>query len=159
MLIGLPWWSSDWRLHPWCGRGPGLIPGQGTRSYVLQLRPCAAKYIKMHNLFKLNAHRLNISKLTCCCCRLVAESSLILFDPMDCSPSVSSIHGISQARIVEQVAIPFSRRSSWPRYGTHVSCLAGGFFTTELTGKQMYHEVILFLKGSQDEQKIRIRQY
>ena len=45
------------------------------------------------------------------------------------SPSGSSVHGIHQARILEWVAIFFSRRSSWPRGGTWVSCTAGGFFT------------------------------
>jgi len=49
---------------------------------------------------------------------------------MGCSPPGSSVHGISQARILEWVAISFSR-SSRPRDQTHVSCLAGGFFTTE----------------------------
>ena len=48
---------------------------------------------------------------------------------MDCSPPGSSVHGISQARILEWVAISFSRGSSWPRDQTHVFCIAGGFFT------------------------------
>ena len=38
-----------------------------------------------------------------------------LCDPMGCSPPRSSVHGILQARILEWVAIPFSRESSWPR--------------------------------------------
>ena len=38
--------------------------------------------------------------------------------------------GILQARILELVAIPFSRGSSWPRDRTGVSCIAGGFFTS-----------------------------
>ena len=42
-----------------------------------------------------------------CCCSLVAQSCPTLCDPMDCSPPVSSIHGISQARILEWVAISF----------------------------------------------------
>ena len=43
---------------------------------------------------------------------LVVQSRLTLWDPMDCSLSDSSIHGILQARILEWVAIPFSRGSS-----------------------------------------------
>ena len=43
-----------------------------------------------------------------------------LCDPMGCSPSGSSVHGILQARRPEGVVIPFSRGSSWDR--THVSC-------------------------------------
>ena len=58
-----------------------------------------------------------------------------LWDPMDCRPPGSSVHGISQARILEWVAISSSRGSSRPRDQTHVSCLAGRFFTTELPGK------------------------
>ena len=50
-------------------------------------------------------------------------------DPMDCSPPDSSVHGILQARILECVAMPFSRGSSWPRDQTQVSCIAGRFFT------------------------------
>ena len=43
---------------------------------------------------------------------LVAQSRPILCDPMDCSQSGSSVHGILQARILEWVAFPFSRGSS-----------------------------------------------
>ena len=60
---------------------------------------------------------------------LVAQSCLTLFDPMDCNPRVSSAHGILQARILEWVAIPFSRGSSQPGGRAWVSCIAGGFFT------------------------------
>ena len=42
---------------------------------------------------------------------------------MDCSPPSSSVHGISQARILEWVAISFSGGSSWPRDQIHVSCI------------------------------------
>ena len=52
-----------------------------------------------------------------------------LSDSMDCSPPGSSVHGILQARILEWVAIPFSRGSSWPRDWTWVPCIAGRFFT------------------------------
>ena len=45
-----------------------------------------------------------------------------------------SVYGIFQARIVEWVAISFPRGSSRPRDQTHVSCLAGGFYTTEPLG-------------------------
>ena len=59
-------------------------------------------------------------------------------DPMDCTPPGSSVHGILQARILEWVAIPFSRGSSRfmdqmnpCRRGdrTLISCVVGGFFT------------------------------
>ena len=60
---------------------------------------------------------------------LVTQSCLTLFDPMDCSPPGSSLHGILQARILEWVAIPFSRAFSWSRDWTWVSCITGRFFT------------------------------
>ena len=45
---------------------------------------------------------------------LVAQSCPVLHDPVDCSPSGSYVHGILQARILEWVAIPFSRGTSQP---------------------------------------------
>ena len=54
---------------------------------------------------------------------LVAQSCITLCDPMD-----YTVHGILQARILEWVAFPFSRRSSQPRNRTQVSHIAGGFF-------------------------------
>ena len=57
---------------------------------------------------------------------LVAQSCPTLCDPKNCSPAV---HGILQARILEEVAIPFSRGSSRPRDQTRASCIAGSFFT------------------------------
>ena len=56
---------------------------------------------------------------------LVAQLCLTLWDPMDCCPPGSSVHGIFQARILEWFAISFSRGSSWPRDQTQVSCIAG----------------------------------
>ena len=76
--------------------------------------------------------------------RLWWSSRCVIFDLcdlLDCSPPGSSVHGISQARILEWVAISFSRGSSWPRDQTCISCIAGGphiaggFFTTEPSGK------------------------
>ena len=51
---------------------------------------------------------------------------------MNCSLPGSSVHGMSQARILEWVAISFSRRSSQTRDRTYDSRIAGRFFTTEL---------------------------
>ena len=43
---------------------------------------------------------------------LVVQLCLTFCDPMDCSPPGISVHGIFQARILEWVAIPFSRAPS-----------------------------------------------
>ena len=67
---------------------------------------------------------------------IVTQLCPTLCNSMDCSLPSSSVHGILQARILECVAILFSRGSSWPRDQTGVSCIAGRFFTTDLAGKQ-----------------------
>ena len=56
---------------------------------------------------------------------LVTQSCPTLCDPMDCSPPGSSVHGILQARLLEWVAMSFSRESSWFRDQAWVSCIAG----------------------------------
>ena len=63
-------------------------------------------------------------------CVLVAQSCLTLCDPLDCSLQGSSVHGIFQMKIVEWVAISFSRGSSRLRDQTQVSCIVGRLFTT-----------------------------
>ena len=63
-------------------------------------------------------------------------SHIQLCDAVDSSPPGSSAHGILQARILEQVAIPSSRGSSWPMAQTLISnipCLGIGFFSTSAT--------------------------
>ena len=77
---------------------------------MMQLRPEAAR---------------KINKITV----LVTQSCPTLCDPMDCSLPGSSVLGISQARVLEWAAIPFSRGSSQPRDQTQVSCIADGFFS------------------------------
>ena len=57
-------------------------------------------------------------------CKWITQSCPTLCDPMDCSPPGSSVYGILQARVLEWVAISFSRGSSRPRDQT-----AGRLFT------------------------------
>ena len=62
------------------------------------------------------------------------QSCSPFWDLMDCSLPGSSVHGISQTRILGWIAIPSSRGASQPRDRTHVSCgfyIAGRFFTVE----------------------------
>ena len=56
-----------------------------------------------------------------------------LCNPVDCSPPGSPVHGILQARVLEWVAISFSRGSSRSRDRTWVSCIEGRFFTNWAT--------------------------
>ena len=87
------------------------------------------RVLEMHDILKI------------ICVNMCAKSPQLcstLWNPMDCSPSGSSVHGILQARILEWVVRPSSRESSWPRDGTSISCvicIAGGCFTTEQLGK------------------------
>ena len=63
------------------------------------------------------------------CIKLVAQSYLNLCHPMDYSPPGFFVHRVLQARLLEWVAMPSSRVSSWCRDQTWVSCIAGRFFT------------------------------
>ena len=83
-------------------------------------------YISIHNF---TGTMYGLCTLLWCVYVLVTQSYLTLCDPMDCSSPGSSVHGIFQSRILERVAIPFSRGSSHPRNQTQASCLAGRFFT------------------------------
>ena len=68
----------------------------------------------------------------------VAQLCLTLLGPADCSLPGSSAHGIFQARILEGVAISYSRGLSWPRDRIPISCgscIAGRFFTAGPPGK------------------------
>ena len=67
------------------------------------------------------------------CYSVCAQSCPTLCDPLDCSPPGSSVHGILQARLLEWVAIYFSRGSSQPRDQTQVSCIAGKRFNLSAT--------------------------
>ena len=70
----------------------------------------------------------------------VAQSCPNSLGPMDCSLSGSSIHGIFQARMLEWIAISFSRGSSWPRNQTLVSRIAGRRFTVWATREAKWSE-------------------
>ena len=71
-------------------------------------------------------------------------SCTTLCNLLDCNPPGSSVHGISQARILEWVAISFSRRSSQPGNWTWVSCIVGRGFTVWATREVLWrrHAII-----------------
>ena len=82
------------------------------------------KVIKVEEILR-NFSRLMETKSK----KVKSLSRVQLCNPVDCSPPGSSIHGIFQAKVLEWVAISFSRGSSWPRNQTEVSCIAGRCFT------------------------------
>ena len=69
------------------------------------------------------------NNLVICAKTLRAQSCPTLCNPVDWSPLGASVHGISQARMLEWVASSFSRGSSQSRDQTWVSCIIGRFLT------------------------------
>ena len=112
-----------------CGRHQALTG----MTHWLELAPGAWEvgrpWRALKAVFQIRAEK---SLYSSCC--LVAQLCPTFCDPMDRSPPGSSAHGISQARILEWVAVPFSRRSFQPRDQTQVPCIAGRFFTAEPLG-------------------------
>ena len=118
-LFGLPWgrWGKESTCNagdtgsiPGSGRSPG--GGHGSHSSILASRilwiegPGRLQSIGSQRIVKL------LSRVRLC-------------DPMECSLPGSSVHGIFEARVLEWVAISFSRGSSQPRDWTQVSHVAG----------------------------------
>ena len=102
------------------------------------------KLQKVHGpkcLFANGSQMTNSSQVTlsgsspgvCVCACAVSQLCLTLCDPMDYSPPGSSVHGILQARVLECVAIPFSRASSQTTNWTWISYIAGRFFFYHLS--------------------------
>jgi len=85
---------------------------------------------------------------------------LVLSDssrPVDCSPPSSSVHGIVQARILEWVAVSFSRGSSWPRDRTQVSHIAGRRFNLCTTREALKYENTVSQKTSYRDIELQIQ--
>ena len=76
-------------------------------------------------IFWLIVYMWNLSFYLCVCASLRTQSCPTFCNSLKyCSLPGSSVHGILQARILEWVAISFSRRSFWPEDWTHVSCIS-----------------------------------
>ena len=83
-----------------------VLPGA-----YLQCNSCNSHYINISGCHLLTLWRRGKREDKV----LAARSCLTLCNPLDCGPLGSSVHGISQAEILDWVAIPFSRGSSRPR--------------------------------------------
>ena len=100
-----------------------------------------------HSILMMSLNTLLWLKIkTTCLPTKSLQSCPTVCDPMDCSPPVSSVHGILQTRILEWVVMLSFRVSSQPRDWTPVSCIAGGFFTSELPGKPNIAYTVLKIK-------------
>ena len=125
--ISVPCPSHSWRIFIWL-----VLP------YTAQIRvwPVERQKLEIHRGTFSNKQEWGEDRqLFSFCHGTRAKSCLTLCDPMDCNLLGSSVHGISQARTLEWLDISFSRGSSQPRDQTHVSWIAGRFFTTEPPGK------------------------
>ena len=111
--------------------------------YIVDLRIVVVMFYKV--IEKIAP--LSPGKISICCVHayIVAQLCLTLCNPMDCSLSGSSVHGILQARILEWVAMPSSRGSSQPKDQTQVSRIPCRFFTIWATGKPIYMLLLLLL--------------
>ena len=114
-------WRRKWQPTP------GFLPGesQGWESLVgFHLWDCTesdtTKAKQQQQLTTANVFDSEVK---------AAQSCPTLCDPMDCSLPGPSVHEILQTRILEWVAIPFSRGSSQPRDRIQVSHITGRFFT------------------------------
>ena len=119
--------------------------------------PSANSVILLQNRTIIKTLLVPFSVLCVLC--LVAQSCLTLCSLMDCSPPVSSVHGILQTRILDWVAMPSSRGCSWPRDQTHVSCIAGGLYHLSHKGSPRILEWVacLFSRGtSQPRNQTRV---
>ena len=134
-------WRTD-AFKLWCSRRPLRVPWTTRRSNQSIPEEINPGYSLEGLMLKLNSNAL----ATWCkepaywkrpwywkSESEVAQSCLTLCDSMDCSPPGSSVHGILQARILEWVAISFSRGSSRPRDWTQVSHIAGIRFNLRAT--------------------------
>ena len=87
---------------------------------------------------------------------LVTQSCSTFCNPVDCSLPGSSVHGIFWARILEWVAISFSR-SSRPRDRTQVSHIAGRFITCEPPGKPILARVPSYMTSQFRASQLKIK--
>ena len=98
-------------------------------------------------LFLLRYVRKMISQWLLYVCP-IARLCLTLYYALDCSPSGSPVHGISQARILEWVATSSFRRSSWSRHRALISCI-GGWILYPLDTWEAPHKDTLLYKDQQ----------
>ena len=104
---------------------PGHKHQRGELLTVLQgrnnnLRNVIGSWLHFWSWYGGNVLRNYYDVYVCVC----VQSCLTLCNPVDCSPPDSSVHGIFQARTLEQAAISYPRRSSQPRDWTRLSCIS-----------------------------------
>ena len=145
---GTPWDDSrnvsSWK-EPWPG-GITLTRFSFTWTTCVSALPPATSSSATYMLITYWLCRFHIPKT---CLRVCAQLCPTLWDVMDCNLPGSSIHGISQAGILEWVTISFYTGSSQPRDQIHISSISyitGRLFTTEPLGKPT--DALMYLTGA-----------
>ena len=108
---------------------------------LINLKHAGNNFFNVHILLAkesrcIKSHNFRLLGTVVCVHAKSLQSHSTLRNPMDCSPSGASLHGILQTKILDWVAMPSSRASSLPRdepTSPVAPALAGGFFTTSAT--------------------------
>ena len=112
-----------WMCTNFCGHHLMMYISQIIMQCTLNLHSAVYQlYLNETGRKKLNRKIIQVFGTLCVC--VCAQLSLILCDPADCNSPGSSVLGNFQARILEWVAISFSKGSYQPRDRTHVSCIS-----------------------------------
>ena len=107
--------TQDWETALWIFNSKKIRSAHGLQSLNWQRSP---------SLLPWGTHMsVSVCVCVCVCVCVYAQSRPTLCNPMDYSPPGSSVHGILQARILEWVAISYSKLSSCPRGRTCISCI------------------------------------
>ena len=136
-MVSPTWWTWVWvnsRSWWWTGR-PGVLPFMGSQGVGHDW----ATVLNWTEFLYLADLDLCLKKTTTVDSSHVCVSCSVVSDSVTPWTVGSSVHGILQARILEWVAIPFSRRSSRPRDWTLVSYTAADFLLSEPPGKPLVH--------------------
>ena len=139
--------ESSWLwATPWESKAVNSQGGCSYKPMQMTFRGSIMMWASSYDKFPL----ICLYLYTCMLAQLL-QSCPTLCNPMDCSPQGSSVHGILEARILEWVPMPSSRRFLQPRDWTNVSYIsyiAGGVFTAATLGKPpifMYLYLYLYL--------------
>ena len=111
------WWNANWCRH--YGKQYGGFSENWTQDYCESQQFCFLEYLYIYIW-----GCIYLSIYSVCVSTKLLQSCQTVCDPLDWSPSGSSVHGILQARILEWVTMPSSRGSSWPRDWTRFSCIS-----------------------------------
>ena len=132
---GRDWGQEEKWMTGWDGWMASMDMGLSKLRELVMDRK--AWHAAIHGFAKSQTRLNNWTELNWACMESESEC-----DPVDCSPPASSLHGILQARILEWVAISFSKGSSQPRDRTWVSRIAGRRFNLWATSKEALRVVL-----------------